>query len=335
MSEKILSITVPSYNAEKYLKKGIPTFLKKDILDDIEVLIINDGSKDNTREVAEEFQKNYPNSIRVVNKENGGHGSGVNAGIKYATGKYFCVIDADDWVDSKYFVKLIEILKNLDVDLVLAHAAKVDPDGKTFGYEKIEGIEFNKEIDAARYLHKINNIEMHNYYIKTDILKNHNVKCQEHCFYVDNEYILYSLLYVKSLYAVDFCVYQYLIGRNGQSVSMESRRKYYNHAIKVQNSLIEFLNSNELQITNSQKVFYEKRIAWFITGQYETLLSYKKNNQRKKEIIELDNNIRNASQDIYDANKNKCIMLLRISRFGLYGIASIVYRLLYKKNLPD
>lgn len=111
--EKILTITIPSYNVEKYLDETLPHYFDERVLPDIEILIVNDGSKDNTLAIANGYHEKYPESVFVIDKPNGGHGSTINAGIAAARGKYFKVIDADDWVDTESFVKLIDTLKKL------------------------------------------------------------------------------------------------------------------------------------------------------------------------------------------------------------------------------
>ena len=160
--EKILSVIVPSYNAEKFLPKGIPTFLDEQILDDIEILIIDDGSSDNTSTIADNYQLNYPNTIIAVHKENGGHGSAINKGIELARGKYFCVVDADDWVDTKSFAILVKRMKENDSDLFLAHAAVVDSEGKAFNHKKILHLPPAQKVMINQYIGKIPNIDMHN-----------------------------------------------------------------------------------------------------------------------------------------------------------------------------
>lgn len=110
---KILTITVPSYNAESYLLETIPTMLSVSNPEKLEIIIVNDGSKDNTLAVAQQLKENYPETIVIVDKENGGHGSTINSGIKIATGKYFKVVDADDWIESKNLSELIYYLENV------------------------------------------------------------------------------------------------------------------------------------------------------------------------------------------------------------------------------
>lgn len=110
---KILTITVPSYNTEKYIDECMPFLLDDSIVDDIEILVVSDGSKDKTVEVATKWSEKYPQTIRVIEKENGGHGSTINRGILEARGKYFKVVDGDDWVKTDNLVKLVDFLKKI------------------------------------------------------------------------------------------------------------------------------------------------------------------------------------------------------------------------------
>ena len=105
---KILTITIPSYNVEPYMNEVLPTFLDPAVMDKIEILIVNDGSKDGTAALGKEYEAKYPGVITLVDKENGGHGSTINKGIELATGKYFKVVDGDDWVDTAAFIKFVK-----------------------------------------------------------------------------------------------------------------------------------------------------------------------------------------------------------------------------------
>ena len=101
MDEKILTVTIPSYNVEAYLEDCLESFVNSEVMDDIEVLIVNDGSSDNTVKIAQRYVDKYENTFRLINKENGGHGSTINTGVREAKGKYFKVVDGDDWVDTR------------------------------------------------------------------------------------------------------------------------------------------------------------------------------------------------------------------------------------------
>ena len=114
---KIISFIIPSYNVEKYLSTALDSFLAGDVLDKIEVLIVNDGSKDSTAAVANEYVEKYPETYRLINKQNGGHGSAINAGADAANGKFLKVIDADDWVVTDNLKELIKKLEVCEADV--------------------------------------------------------------------------------------------------------------------------------------------------------------------------------------------------------------------------
>ena len=113
---KLISFVIPCYNSESYMEHAIQSILVAK--EDIELIIVNDGSKDNTLKIAREYEKKYPKVVKVIDKENGGHGSGVNAGLDVATGRYFKVVDSDDWVDEESLKKVIKTLKKIDIDMM-------------------------------------------------------------------------------------------------------------------------------------------------------------------------------------------------------------------------
>ena len=118
---KILSIIIPTYNAAQFLDKGLSTFIMEDkeMMDKLEVLIVNDGTKDNSVEVAQKFVDRYPNTFKIINKENGGHGSAINTGVENVTGKYFKCVDADDWVYTDALERTMKILEKEDFDALI------------------------------------------------------------------------------------------------------------------------------------------------------------------------------------------------------------------------
>lgn len=243
---KYLSIVVPSYNSEKYLNKCIDSLLIGK--DDVEIIIVNDGSKDNTLKIALEYQEKYPNMVRVVDKENGGHGSGVNKGIELATGLYFKCVDSDDWVDEEAYLKVLNTIKehakeNKSPDLYFTNFVferieentrkpsdikKRFPLNKFFTWKDVE--RFKKE----EYL------MMHMFIYRLDILRKSEVKLLEHTFYVDNIFIYQPLPLVKTMYFIDVDFYRYYVGRADQSVTLENMTKNYQHQLRVMrhNSLL-------------------------------------------------------------------------------------------------
>ncbi len=221
---KILSIVVPSYNSENYLDKSINSLLVGG--DDIEIIIVNDGSKDRTQEIAEGFMEKYPNIVRVVNKENGGHGDAVCSGLAIATGTYFKVCDSDDWFNEEAFKKVLGGIKecintNKDIDMFVSN----------FVYEK-EYINHQKAMTYRNFLKENTVITwedfkptmdkyilMHSVIYRTDILRECNLTLPKHTFYVDNLYVYIPLPYVKRMYYIDADLYRYHIGREEQCVN--------------------------------------------------------------------------------------------------------------------
>ena len=192
MDEKILTVTVPSYNVQAYLEDCLESFVNSEVMDDIEVLIVNDGSSDDTATIAERYVSKYENTFRLINKENGGHGSTINTGAREARGKYFKVVDGDDWVDSTELDKLIVSLRTCEADLVTSDFSLcLENSG-----EKVlrhNGIDYaGKTINIDDILNK-RAFQMHEISIRTDLLKDSNCRILENCIYVDRQYMHYTL----------------------------------------------------------------------------------------------------------------------------------------------
>jgi len=116
---KVLTVLVPTYNVEKYLRRCLDSLLLPEVLEEIEVLVVNDGSKDGSADIARAYEKKYPQTVVFVDKENGGHGSTINVGIEKAQGTYFKVLDSDDWVNIGDFIEFVKRLKEETADAVI------------------------------------------------------------------------------------------------------------------------------------------------------------------------------------------------------------------------
>lgn len=240
---KYISFVVPSYNSEKYLNKCVDSLLYGD--EDVEIIIVNDGSKDRTLEIALDYQTKYPNIVKVIDKENGGHGSGLNAGIMNATGLYFKCVDSDDWVDKSAYKEVLDVIKknheeNKDPDLYLTNYVFERLDcNKQFVHKNTDAFKPNQMLhwNDVKGLKIAEYVVMHSMIYKLDVLKQSKVKLPEHTFYVDNIFTYVPLKYVKTLYYIDSDFYRYYVGREGQSVTYENMTKNYNMQIKVMKEL--------------------------------------------------------------------------------------------------
>jgi len=247
MNTKILTIAVAAYNMEKYLPRCIDSLLASSNCQDIEVLIINDGSKDSTLSIALAYQKKYPDTVRVIDKENGGYGSAINVAIDLAQGKYFKTLDADDWFDSQVFDQYISKLRSLNVDLILTnYSREVESTNKSY-LNCFNGIEYEKTYDFSSFciFDKIGEpgLPMHAITYRTEILLLNDFRLSE-CYYSDVDYSVYPLVSVKKLIFLDLVLYKYLVGREGQSISTEGLIKHLDDFIFVCKRLVKYYTDN-------------------------------------------------------------------------------------------
>lgn len=247
---KLLSVVVPCYNSEQYMRKSIDSLLIGD--DRIEIIIVNDGSSDNTAQIADAYQVDYPNQIRVIHKENGGHGSAVNVGIEAATGWYFKVLDSDDWFDEDALREVLSILaknshKPEPLDLLICNYVyeKVGvKHKKTMNYRKQLPIDLTfswreVELPLGTYL------MMHSLIHRTEILQKHHPRLPEHTFYVDSLFVFKSLPYTEQIMYHDVNLYRYYIGRDDQSVNEKVMIQRIDQQLRVNQAMIAYYASFE------------------------------------------------------------------------------------------
>lgn len=325
MQDKILTVVVPSYNAEKYLCETMPSILETRNKDLIDLIIVNDGSTDLTREIAERIERQYPEIVRVINKENGGHGSAVNTGIEYAVGKYFKVVDADDWVDTENLDSLIEYLQKTDVDSILSPYYKVFVDNK----ENILDIEVYNEFlkvqerkiynadDFFRVIGKT--IGMHTITIKTDILKDNNIKLSEKMFYVDMEYITYLIPYVDTIIYFEKPIYKYRLGTSTQSVNMNSYIRNRDMHKKVIFNIVNFYNSSK--ISNVKLKIIRELVLNLINKQWEIYFSMDDKREAKRELVMFEREIIAINKDLTTETTGLKQKIVRRSNYYLFFLA--------------
>jgi len=245
MKDCLLTIVMPSYNIQDYVSKGLESFqqVQSDYKNKFEVLVVNDGSTDDTAKVAEEIlAKDSLMDGRVITKENGGHGSTINRGIQEAKGKFFKVIDGDDWVIPSEFEKFLDTLETVDVDMVITDFTEQHVyNNTTVRNGFVEKYEIGKKhmgIPDVR-------IPMHSVTYKTSILSENEIRLSEKTFYVDIQYTLFPLEYVHSFSYWNYDIYQYYIGRPEQSMNIESMKRNVRHHLTVTNSVLDYFTKIE------------------------------------------------------------------------------------------
>lgn len=288
---KYISFAIPCYNSEAYMAQAIESILPGG--EDVEILIVNDGSKDRTAEIGKEYEEKYPGIVKLINKENGGHGDAVNAGLSHASGKYFKVVDSDDWVDRISLMKILNILKNFEeeeqeVDMLIAN----------YVYEKV-GMEHKKVIrydnvlpenqilkwDEIGQFHIGQYILMHSVIYRTDMLKLCQLTLPKHTFYVDNIYVYYPLPHVRTLYYMNVDFYRYFIGREDQSVNEKVMISRIDQQIFVTKMMIDMYELRRIQSKKLRKYMLNYLAIMMTVSSILCIRSKKKENLEKKKEL--------------------------------------------------
>ncbi len=259
---KLLTFIVPCYNSQDYMHTCLDSLLVGGV--DIEIIIVNDGSSDNTKDMADKYMQEHPDIVRVIHQENAGHGGAIMAGLKAATGQYVKVVDSDDWVGQEAYQKVLVCLKSLadqgqSIDLLLANFiydkvearhkkvmryANAIPQDRIIGWDEI------KRFRADQY------ILMHSVIYRTDLVRESEMDLPRYTFYVDNLYVTIPMRHVKKLYYLDVDFYHYFIGRQDQSVNEKVMISRIDQQIFVNKLLINSLDLGTVKNPNLRKILY-------------------------------------------------------------------------------
>lgn len=328
MKEKILTVVVPSYNVEAYLTDTLSSFIHPEIMEDLEVLIINDESTDSTEEIGKDFAVRYPQTFRLITKKNGGHGSTINRGIREASGRYFKVVDGDDWVDTENFCKLIKMLKRLDVDVVgnnytwIDHETKLPTKRQERPFEMLEyGRIYHLEAVAGKTL-----VNIHAMTIKTEILRRMRMKIDEHMFYVDMEYVLFPIPYVDTFIFLEPSVYCYRLGRPNQSMSIKKMQANLENHLHVLLRLERYAERMRQQMSPAQQRYMNDAIGELLTSQIKIYISFPLGSGMRRKAMALDAFIKSRNPEAYHSVKNKAVWLMRHSRFLAFPAVVIAFK---------
>ena len=271
---KLLTLVVPTYNMERYLAKCLESVTAPCIPPTLEVIAVNDGSKDNSLQIMKEFQKKRPDIVRVVDKPNGHYGSCINAGLQIANGKYFRPLDADDWMDTEALARFLGLLENCDTDLVITLRTeyKIGKDGRhSVTQIPIRGVEYGKVYDLASFNFgkhsQGDEFNMHSMTYKTEVLRQAGLRHIEGICYTDFQYCFLPLDHAKDFVIFDLYLYYYFIGREEQSTSAQSIRGNFPHICKVLGFMFRHLDSQEQHkpgILANQAYFIDKALNIYV-----------------------------------------------------------------------
>ena len=260
---KLLTLIIPVYNTSRYLPRCLRSVLVPEALERLELILINDGSTDSSVSILLRAERRYPQTVRVIDKENGGHGSAINEGLRAASGRYLRVLDSDDWFDTPAFLRYLDALEGCEEDLIVTpytqEYAAADQrvfvrydrltDGKScsLGELELNGNMPYVPLAAATW--------------NTELLRRCGLRLSEHCSYVDMQYILFPIPWVKRVRFIDACVYRYFIGRAGQSMDPAQFLKNIPQHERVLRSLIDFYAAQRHTLGTAARDYIERVIS--------------------------------------------------------------------------
>lgn len=319
MMDKILTISVAAYNVEDFLEKALDSCvaIDKDNLDKVEIIIVDDGSTDGTQRIGEWYEDKYKASIKYIRKENGGHGSTVNYSMQYAQGKYFMLLDGDDWVDTASFGELVMRLQKEESDVVSCLYNMVDNDTlKTTLINHNSMFEVNKQYQAEEMLSQAK-IFLAGLIVKTSILQKHPFRLQQKCFYVDMEYVTFFVPYVKTVTFYDLIVYQCRTALVNQSTSKLGSVRHADDHIQVAKNLIAFYEVQKTNQVATEKMKYiQKMCIKVIEDVFLLPFSFPISDKEiRKKILNFNAYLKSKDKELYRKKFRKKVNIMRKLRY--------------------
>lgn len=336
MINKVLTISIAAYNMEQYIRQTLDSLIDEEIIDELEIFVVDDGGTDRTLEIAQEYAEKYPQSIFPIHKENGGYGSTVNYSIAHATGKYFKLLDGDDWFETENLKKLIEQLRMINSDIVITTYFQCIENGPKKENKLTDGYALNTDIAICEI--EIRRVfGMWGITYKTEILKKCDMQLPLHCLYTDQIFSTIPFAEANTIRFVDCAVYCYRIGRDGQSVGKEARIKHIGDNIKVCDFLLDFYEAQKKCSTVNIR-YIKRRIVTYIRWLVKTYLLMPISEEVMMGIATYDRNLMVKSRDVYNMLSNvntykKFGIYMHIIRIFGYGkIALLFSRLILPKD---
>lgn len=272
---KTLTFLIPCYNVSSCVSHCIDSMLVDDILDDIEILLINDGSKDNTLEILHQYEAKYPSIIRVIDKENGGWGTAINLGIREAKGKYLKEVDADDWVSSDNLKEYVAFLKANEIDYIATDYTEYFKAEDKYTRHSYHQEIYNNPMSLNDFWENHSNawdFPIHAITYRTQVLRDTDIKVGDR-YYGDIEYNLYPLPYVQTICVLPINVTVYFRGSDEQSTSTAGYAKHYKDYVAMIQRVTQFYLQLPDTLNHNLHRFVEDTVRGTLTRAYNLMLS--------------------------------------------------------------
>ncbi|MBU3805684.1 MAG: glycosyltransferase family 2 protein [Candidatus Fournierella pullistercoris] len=314
--EKILSVSIAAYNVQNTLRQALDSFVAENVRHRVDVMIVDDGSKDDTAAIAKEYEEQYPGTFRLISKKNGGWGSTLNAGMKHAVGRYFKQLDGDDYYSLENLADFLDFLETTQADLVYTpFVTFTDVNG---GILRVVG---NYDHIPKRQLMQMRELEgfapaMHTVTVRTEIVQKNPISITEHCFYTDVEFVLKCCNFCKTVEFFEYPVYYYRLARNGQSMSIQGVRKNYKDHLKMLFGLLEY-EKEQVKDESVQEIF-RNRLLGACDMQYTFFFALRATAKEKKEFRAFDAKLKAEYPWYYSRMTKVPMRILRATNFFGY-----------------
>lgn len=328
-SNVVLSVVVPTYNMEVYLPKCLASVCVDELAGKIEILVVNDGSKDGSLAVASSFRDRFPDIISIIDKPNGNYGSCVNAALDRAQGRYVKLLDADDWFDSSELKLFVGALAKADVDVV--HTPYVLENEKNGRQREVVasvpeyGVPFMLSDPRLSPKKAFDFFRMHSLAYRTELLRSMRYHQTEGISYTDMEYVFYPLSVAKTLLCLPHKLYHYRVGRAGQTVELEAVRRNADHRRIIAERMLKYVANATIQLTQLQRFLLTDLIASYY---WSILVIQKPTDEALRELERIDGMLHSADAEAYDfLGKTKCLRIAYVANWRASRRADFPWRL--------
>ncbi len=337
---KLLTFAVPCYNSAAYMSHCIDTLLTGG--EEVEIILVDDGSSDETGAIADRYAEQYPSIVRVIHQPNGGHGEGVNQGVRNATGVYYKVVDSDDWVDTDALQEVLATLRGwvsrqMEIDLLICNYVYEHVEDNTRHVIRYQNVFPERTVfgwqDVGRW-RPSQYLLMHSVFYRTALLRDCGMELPKHTFYVDNIFVYQPLPHVRTMYYMDLDFYRYFIGRQDQSVNEQVMVRRVDQQVRITRIMLSCCDVMALRQSNYKLYRYMCRyLSMMMTiSSIFLIISGTEENLRKKE--ELWAYLRGIDEHLYRKMKYRSLAMVsnlpgyqgRKISVGLYRFARKVYK---------
>lgn len=322
--EKLLTISIAAYNVEKFIRQTLDSLMIPEIINDLEIFVIDDGGQDNTLSIAEEYAQKYPDSVFPIHKENGGYGTVFNCAINLASGKYFKLLDGDDWFDKEGLISLISILRKTDADVLITNFYK-GPDPENLHIRRTAPSAERAVCDISD-LKIVFPVGMWSLVYKTEILRKVGLSLPGKTLYTDQYYCTIPFSEVKTVELCPISVYCYRIGNEEQSSSRISRIKHTDEMLKICRDLSVFAESCKGKDSFDYILL---RASVYHLFALKTILLDDVNSENRVKLIKYDKQILEAAPAVYEkagrvGSWGKVISIMRTFNYMPYWLIKLI-----------